>query len=194
MTRAAALILAVLLVAAREAQGQEPCVASVGKYCPIGSTTASGVPCPSGLYCAGGSALPLRVSCTTSLNGFGFNLTGLTRTNAPGWSYYVFPFTYYVNFCGGVCTAAAHCNIRSNDSRALSRTHKRRYAGPRALPGRHSEPGRRGVPASGRQPLQRRCLVLEYNQFGPYELRDVVRAEQHQPLRGRGVQRAGRRE
>ena len=101
-----------------------PCVASVGKYCPIGSTTASGVPCPSGLYCAGGSALPLRVSCTTSLNGFGFNLTGLMRTSAPGWSYYVFPFTYYVNFCGGVCARRRHAVTHGQmiHVRSLART------------------------------------------------------------------------
>ena len=133
MTRAAALILAVLLVAAREAQGQEPCVASVGKYCPIGSTTASGVPCPSGLYCAGGSALPLRVSCTTSLNGYGFNLTGLMRTSAPGWSYYVSPYIYYVNFCGGVCARRRRSHTRSNDSRALARAHTNADMPDRAL-------------------------------------------------------------
>ena len=133
MTRAASLILAVLLVAAREAQGQEPCVASVGKYCPIGSTTASGVPCPSGLYCAGGSALPLRVSCTTSLNGYGFNLTGLMRTSAPGWSYYVSPYIYYVNFCGGVCARRRRSHTRSNDSRALARAHTNADMPDRAL-------------------------------------------------------------
>ncbi len=93
-----------------------PCTAEPGYYCPAGSNSTTGIVCPSGSFCFGGSAD--RAPCGTGLYGATEGLSSEACTGLCYQGYYGSVVGLVAPTCSGECSSppGSYCPAGSNSS------------------------------------------------------------------------------